>query len=131
MAGKAMTKTQVLTSLAESTGLSKGQVGEVIDAVGDLIGSELNAGNPFNVPGLMKVTTRIKAAVPAGPRTNPFTGETKMGEAKPAQTIVKVRPLKGLKDQVTAPPAEAAAPEAPEEPEAPAAAEPPSEPSSY
>ena len=129
MAGKAMTKTQVLTSLAESTGLSKGQIGDVIDALGDLIGSELNAGNPFNVPGLMKVTTRIKAAVPAGPRTNPFTGETKMGEAKPAQTIVKVRPLKGLKDQVTAPPAEAAAEEAPE---APAAAEqPPSEPSSY
>ena len=129
MAGKAMTKTQVLTSLAESTGLSKGQIGDVIDALGDLIGSELNAGNPFNVPGLMKVTTRIKAAVPAGPRTNPFTGETKMGEAKPAQTIVKVRPLKGLKDQVTAPPAEAAAEEAPE---APAAVEqPPSEPSSY
>ena len=98
MAGKAMTKTQVLTSLAESTGLSKGQIGDVIDALSDLIGSELNAGNPFNVPGLMKITTRIKAAAPAGPRTNPF-----MGEAKPAQTIVKVRPLKGLKDQVTAP----------------------------
>ncbi|MEE3283501.1 MAG: HU family DNA-binding protein [Planctomycetota bacterium] len=110
MAGKAMTKTQVLSSLAESTGLSKGQVSDFIEALGSLIGSELNAGNPFNVPGLMKVTTRVKAAVPAGPRTNPFTGETKMGEAKPAQTIVKVRPLKGLKDSVAAP---AAAPEAP------------------
>ena len=110
MAGKAMTKTQVLSSLAESTGLSKGQVSDFIEALGSLIGSELNAGNPFNVPGLMKVTTRVKAAVPAGPRTNPFTGETKMGEAKPAQTIVKVRPLKGLKDSVAEP---AAAPEAP------------------
>ena len=110
MAGKAMTKTQVLASLAESTGLSKGQVGDVIEAMGGLIGSELNAGNPFNVPGLMKVTTRIKAAVPAGLRTNPFTNETKMGEAKPAQTIVKVRPLKGLKDSVTAPAAPAAEP---------------------
>jgi len=107
MAGKAMTKTQVLSSLAESTGLSKGQIDDVIDAIGSLIGSELNAGNPFNVPGLMKVTTRVKPAVPAGPRTNPFTGETKMGEAKPAQTIVKVRPLKGLKDLVAAPSAEA------------------------
>ena len=116
MAGKAMTKTQVLASLAESTGLSKGQVGDVIEAMGGLIGSELNAGNPFNVPGLMKVTTRIKAAVPAGPRTNPCTGETKMGEAKPAQTSVKVRPLKGLKDSVTSP---SAAPAAPSEPAAP------------
>lgn len=113
MAGKAMTKTQVLSSLAESTGLSKGQIDDVIDAIGSLIGNELNAGNPFNVPGLMKVTTRVKAAVPAGPRTNPFTGETKMGEAKPAQTIVKVRPLKGLKDLVAAPSAEAPAAEAP------------------
>ena len=110
MAGKVMTKTQVLSSLAESTGLSKGQVSDLIEKLGTLIGSELNEGNAFNVPGLMKVTTRIKAAVPAGPRTNPFTGETKMGEAKPAQTIVKVRPLKGLKDLVTAPPAAAPAP---------------------
>ena len=115
MAGKAMTKTQVLSSLAESTGLSKGQIEDVIGAIGTLIGTELNAGNPFNVPGLMKVTTRVKAAVPAGPRTNPFTGETKMGEAKPAQTIVKVRPLKGLKDLVSSP---AAAPAAVEEPAA-------------
>ena len=61
----------------------------------------------------MKVTTRVKAAVPAGPRTNPFTGETKMGEAKPAQTIVKVRPLKGLKDLVAPPSADSAPAEAP------------------
>ena len=112
MAGKAMTKTQVLSNLAESTGLSKGQIEDVIGAIGTLIGTELNAGNPFNVPGLMKVTTRVKAAVPAGPRTNPFTGETKMGEAKPAQTIVKVRPLKGLKDLVSPPAAAPAAVEA-------------------
>ena len=110
MAGKVMTKTQVLSSLAESTGLSKGQVSDLIEKLATLIGSELNEGNAFNVPGLMKVTTRIKAAVPAGPRTNTFTGETKMGEAKPAQTIDKVRPLKGLKDLVTAPPAAAPAP---------------------
>ena len=113
MAGKAMTKTQVLSNLAESTGLSKGQIEDVLGAIGTLIGSELNAGNPFNVPGLMKVTTRVKAAVPAGPRTNPFTGETKMGEAKPAQTIGKVRPLKGLKDLVAAPSADSAPAEAP------------------
>ena len=113
MAGKAMTKTQVLSNLAESTGLSKGQIEDVLGAIGTLIGSELNAGNPFNVPGLMKVTTRVKAAVPAGPRTNPFTGETKMGEAKPAQTIVKVRPLKGLKDLVAPPSADSAPAEAP------------------
>ena len=48
MAGKAMTKTQVLSTLAESTGLSKGQIEDVLGAIGTLIGSELNAGNPFN-----------------------------------------------------------------------------------
>ena len=106
MAGKAMSKSQVLAALAESSGLSKKDVGDVIEAMGDLIGSELNSGNPFNVPGLMKVSTRVKAAVAAGPRKNPFTGETIMGAAKPAQTIVKVRPLKGLKDKVSAPPSD-------------------------
>lgn len=104
MAGKAMSKSQVLAALAEKSGLSKADVGGLIEELGDLIGSELNAGNPFNVPGLMKVSTRVKAAVAAGPRKNPFTGETIMGAAKPAQTIVKVRPLKGLKDKVSAPP---------------------------
>jgi len=101
MAGKAMSKSQVLASLAEATGLSKKQIGSVIDELGNLIGSELNAGNAFAVPGLLKVTTRIKEAVPAGMRANPFTGESKWGEAKPAVTQVKVRPLKGLKDKVT------------------------------
>ena len=40
MAGKAMTKTQVLSNLAESTGLSKGQIEDVLGASGTLIGSE-------------------------------------------------------------------------------------------
>ena len=47
MAGKAMTKTQVLSSLAESTGLSKGQIDDVIEAIGSLIGNELKVSLEF------------------------------------------------------------------------------------
>ncbi len=103
MAAKAKTKSQVLSGLAEATGLSKGDVSGVLDALAGMIGSELNAGNPFNVPGLMKVTTRVKPGRPAGYYKNPFTGEDVYSDARAPQTQVKVRPLKGLKDLVAPP----------------------------
>lgn len=101
-AAKAMTKTEVYNSLAESTGLSKKEVGSVFDALSDLIGSELSKKGPgaFTVPGLVKLKTKIKPAKPAGMRKNPFTGEEKMGPAIPASTTVSARPLKKLKDMV-------------------------------
>ena len=39
--GKPMTKTDMLSALAEATDLTKKEVGTVIDALGDLIGQEL------------------------------------------------------------------------------------------
>ena len=97
-----MTKTEVYNALAEATGLTKKDVGNVFDSLSDLIGQELGKKGPgmFTVPGLLKLKTRVKPAVPAGMRRNPFTGEEKMGPAKPASTAVKATPLKRLKDMV-------------------------------
>lgn len=99
---KAMTKTDVFNALAEATGLTKKQVSSVFDALSDLIGTELGKKGPgqFTVPGLLKLKTRVKPAVPAGMRRNPFTGEDKMMPAKPASKTVKATPLKKLKDMV-------------------------------
>ena len=41
MAAKAMSKSQVVAALAESTGLTKADIGDVIEKLSDLIGSEL------------------------------------------------------------------------------------------
>jgi nucleoid DNA-binding protein len=54
----------------------------------------------FTVPGLMKVKVVKKPATKARKGINPFTGEATTFKAKPARKVVKVQPLKGLKDMV-------------------------------
>jgi len=96
------TKTQILDSIAESTGLSRKQVGAVLDGLSDVIEAHVkkNAVGEFVLPGLLKVSTVRKPAVKARKGINPFTKEEVMFKAKPASTVVKVRPLKKLKDMV-------------------------------
>jgi len=48
----------------------------------------------------MKIKAVKKPAVPARKGVNPFTGEEMMFKAKPARNVVKVTPLKALKDMV-------------------------------
>ncbi|MDP5052215.1 MAG: HU family DNA-binding protein, partial [Congregibacter sp.] len=95
-----MTKTQVLASIAESTGLSKKQVGDVMVELESLIERSVKkrAVGEFTLPGLMKITTVNKPAVKARKGINPFTGEETMFKAKPASVAVKVRPLKKMKE---------------------------------
>ena len=101
-AGKPMTKTEILNSLADSTGLNKKEVAGVLEELGTLIGKNLGKRGPgvFNVPGLIKVKVVRKPATKARPGVNPFTGEEIMIKAKPAHNKVKILPLKGLKDMV-------------------------------
>lgn len=98
---KVRTKSQILATLSEQTGLSKKEVGSIFETLGTLIGHDLTKGpGTFTVPGLMKVTVTKKPATKARKGTNPFTGEEMMFKAKPARNVVKVRALKGLKDMV-------------------------------
>ena len=55
----------------------------------------------FTVPGMMKVTVPRKPATRARKGINPFTKEPTIFKAKPARNVVKVRPMKGLKDLVS------------------------------
>ena len=50
------------------------------------------------MPGLFKITTVRKPATKARKGINPFTKEEVMFKAKPARTVIKIRPLKKLKD---------------------------------
>lgn len=95
-----MTKTQILASIADSTGLSKKQVGDVMAEMELLIERSIKkrAVGEFTLPGLMKITTVKKPAVKARKGINPFTGEETMFKAKPASVAVKVRPLKKMKE---------------------------------
>ncbi len=95
-------KTQILDQIAASTELSRKQVGAVLDGLADVIEGHVkkNAVGEFVLPGLLKISTVRKPAVKAHKGINPFTKEEVMFKAKPASTVVKVRPLKKLKDMV-------------------------------
>jgi len=99
---KPMTKTEIITALCEATELSKQQVSGLLEELGKLIGTNLNEAGPgvFNVPGLMKIKVVRKPATPERKGINPFTKEETVFKAKPARNVVKILPLKGLKDMV-------------------------------
>ena len=95
-----MTKSQIMASIADSTGLTKKQVGSVTEAYDELIERSLRKRGigEFTIPGMMKITTVKKPAKKARKGINPFTKEEQMFKAKPASIAVKVRPLKKMKE---------------------------------
>ena len=97
---KKYTKTQIIEHIAESTELTKAQVSSVIDSLGEVIELHLKKRSvgEFVLPGILKINTVNKPAVKARKGINPFTKEEQMFKAKPASTVVKLRPLKGLKE---------------------------------
>ena len=103
-AKKAPSKSEVMANISESTGLSKKEVGAVMDALAGEIKKALGSKGPgvFAVPGLVKIEKKkmpAKAARKGVP--NPFKpGELMDVAAKPASTKIKVRPLKSLKEMV-------------------------------
>jgi nucleoid DNA-binding protein len=97
-----MTKTEVLNALADGSGLTKKEVGSVLDELSTLISQNIGKRGPgvFNMPGLMKILVQRKPATKERKGINPFTGEETTFKAKPARNVVKIRPLKGLKEMV-------------------------------
>ena len=101
MPTKPSTKSEIYTYISERASLKKKEVGAVFDALSDMISRDLKRGvGVFNVPGLMKIKAVPKPAVPDRRGINPFTKDETTCKAKPARNVVKVQPLKGLKDMV-------------------------------
>lgn len=99
-----LTKTQMVTEIAENTGLNRKEVNTVLEELGIMIERHIKkrAVGEFTLPGLLKIKTVKKPAQKARKNVpNPFRpGETMDVAAKPASTKVKVLPLKKLKDMV-------------------------------
>ncbi len=89
-----MTKAQLVTALAEKTGLSKKEVQGFFDALTDMAYSEVKKNGEFVVPGFGKM---VKAKRKAREGRNPATGAS---IKIPAKTIVKFRLAKAAKDAV-------------------------------
>jgi len=89
---KALTKSQIVTTLAETVGLTKKQAAEALDNLAAL--AYKNAKNSFTIPGLGKlVLVNRKARM----GRNPATGATIKIAAK---RVVKFRVAKAAKDAI-------------------------------
>lgn len=103
-APKALTKSEILAGIADSTGLSKKDVGSVLDAMSAQIAKAVSkkGAGAYAIPGLCKIVVVSKPAQPAKKNVpNPFKkGEFMDVPAKPAKRVVKIRPLKALKDMI-------------------------------
>lgn len=95
-----MTRSVIMNEISENTGLSKKDVGAVFDELGILIERHVKrrGTGQFTLPGLLKVEVKTKKATKTRKGVNPFSGEEIMIKAKPARRVVKIRPLKKLKD---------------------------------
>ena len=101
---KPRTKSQIYGEISDATELTRKEVASVFDAMSKLMKKDLGRSGPgmFTVPGLMKVVKVHRPRRPARKNVpNPFRpGELMDVKARPATNVVKVRPLKGLKDMV-------------------------------
>ena len=92
---KPLTKTQLMSTLAEKTGLAKKQVEEVLSSLTELAYQEAPKG--FTLPGIGKLVVVDRQARMG---RNPATGAAIQ---IPAKTVLKFRIVKAAKDAVTPP----------------------------
>jgi DNA-binding protein HU-beta len=89
-----MTKSQMLTTMVEATGLAKKDVTNFVDELVKLAYKEVKKNGEFSIHGIGKLV-KMKRAARMG--RNPATGES---IKIPAKTVVKFRVAKAAKDAV-------------------------------
>jgi nucleoid DNA-binding protein len=99
--GKRMSKAQVVAELAEKTGLTRKQIGEVFEALRGMLKRELGKRGPeqFEVPGIVRFKIRKTEAQKGKKFRNPQTGEIIVKDV-PASRKLRAIPVKALKDLV-------------------------------
>jgi nucleoid DNA-binding protein len=102
MTTKRMSKSQFVTTLAEKSGLNKKQAASALDTINTMVAQQLGKRGPGEVliPGLLKLNVVNKPATRKHEGVNPFTKEPMTYQAKAARKVIKVRPLKALKDAI-------------------------------
>jgi DNA-binding protein HU-beta len=102
MTNKRMNKSQFVATLAEKSGLDKKQASSALDTINSMVAQQLGKQGPGEVliPGLLKLIIVDKPATRKHEGVNPFTKEPMAYEAKAARKVIKVRPLKALKDAI-------------------------------
>ncbi len=91
---KALTKTQLVATLADELGSDKRSAAAALDAIVSVIRKEVSSGGAVALPGVGKIYCRER---PARMVRNPATGQK---IHKDADKVVKMTIAKALKDSV-------------------------------
>ncbi|MFV0294766.1 MAG: HU family DNA-binding protein [Hyphomicrobiaceae bacterium] len=94
MANKPLTKAQLVSALADKMGADKKTANAAVDALSEIITTEVAGGGAVTIPNVGKISCRAR---PARMVRNPATGEQIQ---KPADKVVKMAIAKALKDSV-------------------------------
>jgi nucleoid DNA-binding protein len=102
MNGIGLTKAEIVQALAESTGLHRKVITNLLDELTAIIRQDLGKKGPgiFTLPGLLKLKRVEKPATKARTGRNPRNGEPMTIKARPARNVVRLRVVKDLKDMV-------------------------------
>jgi len=97
------TKIQILKTIANHSGLTLKQVRTVFVVAGHIAKCHIikKGSGEFVIPEMaIKVLRKTKPATKERLGRNPITGETITISAKPKRDVIKVKPLKSLKETV-------------------------------
>lgn len=102
---RAMTQSAVISELAEVNEMARSDVKYFLDTLLEITVRELNlrsksAPGKILIPGICRIVAKKKPATKARKGISPFTKKECMFKAKPATTVVKIRPVKALKDAI-------------------------------
>jgi DNA-binding protein HU-beta len=89
----ALTQTQLTAAIAERSGLSRAQAKTAIDALEEVVLSEIGNAEKVKIGNLVQLTVRVKAPTKAREGRNPATGEVITIAPKPASVDVRARVL--------------------------------------
>lgn len=97
---KAVSNAEVYQLIAQATGLAKKEVSSVFESLSEIVEGHVKKTGPgvCKLFGLLKIEVKVKPATKARKGRNPFTGEEIVFKAKPARKVIKIRPLKKLKE---------------------------------
>ncbi len=94
MAGKVMTKAQLVSHIADKAGTTKAAANEILEIIAATAVTETKKNGQFVIPGIGKA---VKSQRKARMGRNPQTGAA---IKIPAKTVVKFRVAKAFKDAV-------------------------------
>ena len=89
-AAKTRTKSEIFATIADSTMLTKKQVGSVFETLNAMLSADLKKGTVFTLPGMAKFTVRSKPATKARQDQSLHQGTDHHQSQKPSK-VVRIR----------------------------------------